>query len=41
MGSIVDGSPPPLRVDDSAMVLLSTIGDIIPMGEATPIRPHG
>ena len=39
--SIVDGSPPPLRVDDSSMVLLSTTGDVIPMGEAAPIRPHG
>ncbi|XP_031740405.1 uncharacterized protein LOC116403411 [Cucumis sativus] len=35
--SIVDGSPPPLRVDDSSMVLLSTTGDVIPMGEAAPI----
>ena len=39
--SIVDGSPPPLRVDGSAMVLLSTRGDVIPMGEAAPIRPYG
>ena len=39
--SIVDGSPPPLRVDDSAIVLLSTTGDVIPMGEAVPIRPYG
>ena len=39
--SIVDGSPQPLRVDDSAIVLLSTTGDVIPMGEAVPIRPYG
>ena len=38
--SIVDGSPPPLRVDDSAMVLLSTTCDGIPMGEAAPIRHY-
>ena len=39
--SIVDGSPPPLRVDDSAMVLLSTTRDGIPLGDAAPIRPYG